>query len=225
VLVDDVEYELQVLRDRRFPVTLKLLGHASAAQRAAGVRRLIPRSPVRFLSPEDSLVVAEGDAHLIADHVRVFARELKNVAHEGFNALVHAVLTTVRLSPPAGVEIRPDQVAPLLGVEPRRNAGCSTKSQNIIVTSRRSPAASRAAVLAATGVDARVETETGEGASLLEPARRAKMASGDDREGRRRLLQVLRRQARENAFVDLVFAKGGLILSKVKASEPAPDGS
>ena len=52
----------------------------------ACVRRLVPHALVRLLRPEDPLVVAESDAHLIADHVRFFAREREDVGQEGFDA-------------------------------------------------------------------------------------------------------------------------------------------
>ena len=42
-----------------------------------------------FLRSKDFLAVGESYAHLIADHVRFFARERENVAQEGFDALVH----------------------------------------------------------------------------------------------------------------------------------------
>ena len=47
---------------------------------------------------EDRLVIAESDAHLIADYVRFFARERENVGQEGFDALVHRVSPPYRLS-------------------------------------------------------------------------------------------------------------------------------
>ena len=87
--VDDAEYQLQMLGDRRSPASLQLLGHASPAQGAAGVRGLVPHALVRLLRPEDRLVVADSDAHLVADHLRFFAREGENVGQEGFDALVH----------------------------------------------------------------------------------------------------------------------------------------
>jgi hypothetical protein len=86
--VDDAEYQLQVLSDARSPASLQLLGYASAAQRAAGVSRLVPHALLRLLQPEDRLALGEGDPHPVADRVRVFARERENVAQEGFDALV-----------------------------------------------------------------------------------------------------------------------------------------
>jgi hypothetical protein len=45
LLVDDPEHQLEVLGDPRSPASLHLLDHAGAAQRAAGVRRVIPQQP------------------------------------------------------------------------------------------------------------------------------------------------------------------------------------
>ena len=61
--VDDAEYHLQVHSDARSPAALQLLGYASAAQRAAGVSRLVLHALVHFLRPEDCLAVDESDAH------------------------------------------------------------------------------------------------------------------------------------------------------------------
>jgi hypothetical protein len=47
--VDEAEYHLQVLSDARSPASLQLLGYASAAQRAAGVSRLVLHALVRLL--------------------------------------------------------------------------------------------------------------------------------------------------------------------------------
>jgi hypothetical protein len=47
--VEDAEHLLQVLSDTRSPAALQLLGYASAAQRAAGVSRLVLHALVRFL--------------------------------------------------------------------------------------------------------------------------------------------------------------------------------
>jgi hypothetical protein len=47
--IDDAEHQLQVLSDARSPAALQLLGYASAAQRAAGVSRLVLHALVRFL--------------------------------------------------------------------------------------------------------------------------------------------------------------------------------
>jgi hypothetical protein len=47
--VKDAEDQLQVLSDTRSPAALQLLGYASAAQRAAGVSRLVLHALVRFL--------------------------------------------------------------------------------------------------------------------------------------------------------------------------------
>ena len=71
---------------------------ASAAQRAADESGIVPHALVRLLRSEDRLVVAESDAHLIADYVRLFARECENVAQEGFDALVHRVSPPYHLS-------------------------------------------------------------------------------------------------------------------------------
>ena len=60
--VDDAERQ-----DARSPAALQLLGYASAAQRAAGVSRLVLHALVRFLRPEDFLAVGESDPHPFAD--------------------------------------------------------------------------------------------------------------------------------------------------------------
>jgi hypothetical protein len=45
--IDDAEHQLQVFPDARSPAALQLVGYASAAQRAAGVSRLVLHA--RFL--------------------------------------------------------------------------------------------------------------------------------------------------------------------------------
>ena len=95
--VDDAEHKLQVLSDARSPAALQLLGYASAAQRAAGVSRLVPHVLLRLLQPEDHLALGEGD-RTPSLRVRLFARQRKNVAQEGFDALVHSVCQPHRLS-------------------------------------------------------------------------------------------------------------------------------
>ena len=70
-------------------------GYASAAQRAAGVSRLVPHALLRLQQPEDRLALGEGDPHPLPDRVRLFARERENVAQEGFDALVHRVSPAV----------------------------------------------------------------------------------------------------------------------------------
>jgi hypothetical protein len=55
--------------------------YANAAQRAAGVTRLVPHALVRLLQPEDRLALGEGD------RIRLFARERENVAQEGFRPI------------------------------------------------------------------------------------------------------------------------------------------
>ena len=80
-----------MLSDARSPAALQLLGYASAAQRAAGVRRLVPHALLWLLLPEDRLALGESDPHPVADRVRLFARERENVAQEGFDALVNLV--------------------------------------------------------------------------------------------------------------------------------------
>jgi hypothetical protein len=72
--------------------------YASAAQRAAGVRRLVPHALLRLLQPEDRLALCEGDPHPLPDRVQVFSRERENVGQEGFDALVHRVSPPYRLS-------------------------------------------------------------------------------------------------------------------------------
>ena len=52
---------------------------------------------VRLPDPEERLAAGEGDPHLLADRVRLFARERENVAQEGFDALVHRVSPPYRL--------------------------------------------------------------------------------------------------------------------------------
>ena len=95
---DDAEHQLQVLSDARSPAALQFLGYASAAQRASGVRRLVPPVLLRLLQPEDRLALGEGEPHPLLDRVRLFARERENVAQEGFDALVHWVCPLYRLS-------------------------------------------------------------------------------------------------------------------------------
>jgi hypothetical protein len=87
-----------VLCYRRSLTSLHLLDDASAAQRAAGVRRLVPHALVRLLRPEDFLTIGESDSHPLADRVRVFARQRENIGQEGFDALVHRVSRPYRLS-------------------------------------------------------------------------------------------------------------------------------
>ena len=71
--------------------------NASAAQRTAGVSRLVPHALLRLLQPEDRLALGEGDPHPVADRVRLFACERENVAQEGFDALVHRAFPAVPL--------------------------------------------------------------------------------------------------------------------------------
>jgi hypothetical protein len=68
------EHKLQVLSDARSPAALQLLGYASAAQRAAGVSRLVPHVLLRLLQPEDHLALGEGD-RTPSLRVRLFARQ------------------------------------------------------------------------------------------------------------------------------------------------------
>jgi hypothetical protein len=89
--VDDGEHQLQVLCDLRSSALMHFRDDASAAQRAADESGIVPHALVRLLRSEDRLVVAESDAHLIADYVRFFTRERENVGQEGFDALVHRV--------------------------------------------------------------------------------------------------------------------------------------
>ena len=83
--------ELQVLRDPRSSALMHFRDDASAAQRAADESGIVPHALVRLLRSEDRLVVAESDAHLIADYVRFFTREGENVGQEGFDELIHRV--------------------------------------------------------------------------------------------------------------------------------------
>jgi hypothetical protein len=83
-----VEHQLQVLSDARSPAALQLLGYASAAQRAAGVSRLVPHALLRLLQREDHLALGEGDPHPSPDRVRLFARERENVRQEGFDGSI-----------------------------------------------------------------------------------------------------------------------------------------
>ena len=87
--VDDGEHQLQVLCDLRSSALMHFRDNASAAQRAADKSGIVPHALVRLLRSEDRLVVAESNAHLIADYVRFFTREDENVGQGGFNALVH----------------------------------------------------------------------------------------------------------------------------------------
>jgi hypothetical protein len=89
--VDDSEHQLQVLCDLRSSALMHFRDDASAAQRAADESGIVPHALVRLLRSEDRLVVAESDAHLIADYVQFFTREGENVSQEGFDALVHRV--------------------------------------------------------------------------------------------------------------------------------------
>jgi hypothetical protein len=73
------------------------LGYSSAAQRAAGVSRLVPHALLRLLQPEDRLALGEGDPHPLPDRVRLF-RERENVGQEGFDALVHRVSLASRIA-------------------------------------------------------------------------------------------------------------------------------
>src|SRR4029077_7912356 len=86
---DMLEHQPQVLCYRRSLTSLHLRDDASAAQRAAGVSRLVPHALVRLLRLEDFLTIGESDSHPLADRVRVFARERENVGQEGFDALIH----------------------------------------------------------------------------------------------------------------------------------------
>jgi IS5 family transposase len=97
VPVDEAEHKLQVLSDARSPAALQFLGYASAAQRAAGVRRLVPPVLLGSCSRKIASHLARANAPLL-DRVRLFARERKNVAQEGFDALVHWVCPRYRLS-------------------------------------------------------------------------------------------------------------------------------
>jgi hypothetical protein len=78
-----------MLSDLRSLASLHLLDHASAAQRVAGVSRLVPHALVRLLRSEDCLAVLERGSHTLADSVRAFACERENISQKGFNALVH----------------------------------------------------------------------------------------------------------------------------------------
>jgi hypothetical protein len=53
------------------------------------VSGLIPHTLVPFLHPEDHLATGKGDEHALADRVWFSAHEGKNIAQEGFDALVH----------------------------------------------------------------------------------------------------------------------------------------
>jgi hypothetical protein len=80
--VDDGEHQLQVLCDPRSPALMQLLGHAGAAQRAAGMSRLVLHALIRLLRSEDRLTVGEGDAHAFPDPARLLTRKRENVAQE-----------------------------------------------------------------------------------------------------------------------------------------------
>ena len=81
--------QLQMVHEPGSSALMHLRDDASAAQRAADASGLVPHALVRLLRSEDRLVVAESNAHLIADYVRFFTREDENVGQGGFNALVH----------------------------------------------------------------------------------------------------------------------------------------
>ena len=95
--VDDPERQ-----DARSPAALQLLGYASAAQRAAGVSRLVPHALLRLLQPEDRLALGEGDPHRLPDRVRLFARERENVGQESVDALVCPGWPGLPLASPPG---------------------------------------------------------------------------------------------------------------------------
>ena len=76
-----------MLSDARSPAALQLVGYASAAQRAAGVSRLVPHALLRLLQPEDRLALGEGAPHPLRDRIRLFAREREDVGQEAFDAL------------------------------------------------------------------------------------------------------------------------------------------
>ena len=110
-----------------------------------------------------------------------------------------------------GVEISPDKSRHSSASSFAAIPVESTRSRNITVTCRRSPATSKAVVLVAGGIEGGVDARTGEVTSLLD---RAAMASSSLRRCPRsadaQLLQVLCRQALQDAFVYLVFAEGGV---------------
>ena len=64
-----------MLRDPRSPAELQFFGYAGAAQRTAGVRRLVSHALLRLLQPENRLALGEGDAHPLIYRVGLFARE------------------------------------------------------------------------------------------------------------------------------------------------------
>ena len=68
-----------------------VVGYASAAQRAAGVSRLVPHALVRLPHPEERLAACASDPHPLADRVRVFAREREYIGQESFDPLVYRV--------------------------------------------------------------------------------------------------------------------------------------
>ena len=65
--------------------------NASAAQRVAGVSRLILHAPIDFLRFEDLLAVGKSDADALADRVIIFALKRQNVGQKGLDTLVHRV--------------------------------------------------------------------------------------------------------------------------------------
>ena len=82
--VDDAEHQLQVLGDPCSSTALQLLGYTSAAQRAAGVSRLVLHALVRLPHPKERLAAGESDPHPLADRVQVFPGERENVAQARF---------------------------------------------------------------------------------------------------------------------------------------------
>ena len=66
-----------------------LFSHAPAAERVAGVSRLILHPLVGFLRAESGLAVPQSSPHPFTDRFWAFAVERENVCEKGFNSLIH----------------------------------------------------------------------------------------------------------------------------------------
>ena len=101
----------------------------------------------------------------------------------------------------------------------------STRSQNITVTCRRSPADSGADTAFAAAVNRGADVAAGGGAFAFASARRAEMASSSIRRCPTTTTprSVLRRQARQDLLIHLVFAERRLIPFETKAAQPTSE--
>ena len=74
-----------------FLPSLDFLQYARAAERVAGVSRLVLHAFIHFLRSENLLVVGKGDAHPLANPGLILALKRQNVSEEQFDTLVHRV--------------------------------------------------------------------------------------------------------------------------------------